>query len=227
MKKILIVDDDEVIRKNLEILLADEYIPYCAESASEVLDILPKNDIELCLLDVNLKEEDGFQLCRKIRSLYTMPIIFITVKDDEDSLEKGILSGGDDYITKPFSIRELKLRIMAQLRRQSLFHVKRERIVVDEWKLDVLNHMFFYRDMLVDISKTEFTLLKHLMQNKNCLVSRQVLLNEITELNDTFVEDNTLTVYISRLKNKLIQASSICPIETIRGVGYRWKEESV
>lgn len=227
MKKILIVDDDEVIRKNLEILLADEYIPYCAESASEVLDILPKNDIELCLLDVNLKEEDGFQLCRKIRSLYTMPIIFITVKDDEDSLEKGILSGGDDYITKPFSIRELKLRIMAQLRRQSKFNVRRERIVVDEWKLDVLNHMFFYGDMLVDISNTEFTLLKHLMQNKNCLVSRQVLLNEITELNDTFVDDNTLTVYISRLKNKLIQASSICPIETIRGVGYRWKEESV
>lgn len=227
MKKILIVDDDEVIRKNLEILLADEYIPYCAESASEVLDILPKNDIELCLLDVNLKEEDGFQLCRKIRSLYTMPIIFITVKDDEDSLEKGILSGGDDYITKPFSIRELKLRIMAQLRRQSKFNVRRERIVVDEWKLDVLNYMFFYGDMLVDISNTEFTLLKHLMQNKNCLVSRQVLLNEITELNDTFVEDNTLTVYISRLKNKLIQASSICPIETIRGVGYRWKEESV
>ena len=227
MKKILIVDDDEVIRKNLEILLADEYIPYCAESASEVLDILPKNDIELCLLDVNLKEEDGFQLCRKIRSLYTMPIIFITVKDDEDSLEKGILSGGDDYITKPFSIRELKLRIMAQLRRQSKFNVRRERIVVDEWKLDVLNHMFFYGDMLVDISNTEFTLLKHLMQNKNCLVSRQVLLNEITELNDTFVEDNTLTVYISRLKNKLIQAGSICPIETIRGVGYRWKEESV
>lgn len=86
--------------------------------------------------------------------------------------------------------------------------------------------MFFYRDILVDISNTEFTLLKHLMQNKNCLVSRQVLLNDITELNDTFVEDNTLTVYISRLKNKLIQTSSICPIETIRGVGYRWKEES-
>lgn len=161
-----------------------------------------------------------------MRTQYTMPIIFVTVKDDEDSLEKGILSGGDDYITKPFSIRELKLRIMAQLRRQSQFNVKRERIIVDEWKLDVLNHMFFYRDILVDISNTEFTLLKHLMQNKNCLVSRQVLLNDITELNDTFVEDNTLTVYISRLKNKLIQTSSICPIETIRGVGYRWKEES-
>lgn len=163
MKKILIVDDDEVICENIEILLADEYIPLCARNSIDAVKILMKNDIDLCLLDVNLKEEDGFQLCRKIRTQYTMPIIFITVKDDEDSLEKGILSGGDDYITKPFSIRELKLRIMAQLRRQSLFHVKRERIVVDEWKLDVLNHMFFYRDMLVDISKTEFTLLKHLM----------------------------------------------------------------
>ena len=144
MKKILIVDDDKVICKNLEILLADEYVPFCAQNSIEAVKILMENEIDLCLLDVNLKEEDGFQLCRKMRTQYTMPIIFVTVKDDEDSLEKGILSGGDDYITKPFSIRELKLRIMAQLRRQSQFNVKRERIIVGEWKLDVLNHMFFY-----------------------------------------------------------------------------------
>lgn len=102
MKKILIVDDDKVICKNLEILLADEYVPFCAQNSIEAVKILMKNEIDLCLLDVNLKEEDGFQLCRKMRTQYTMPIIFVTVKDDEDSLEKGILSGGDDYITSHF-----------------------------------------------------------------------------------------------------------------------------
>ena len=226
--KVYVLEDDESIRELVTMAL--EMAQISIKSFSKISDFLEAIDKELpivILLDIMLPDGNGLDVLTKVKAKYPhIQCIMLSALSQELDKVKGLNSGADDYITKPFSIRELKLRIMAQLRRQSQFNVKRERIIVDEWKLDVSNHMFFYRDILVDISNTEFTLLKHLMQNKNCLVSRQVLLNDITELNDTFVEDNTLTVYISRLKNKLIQTSSICPIETIRGVGYRWKEES-
>ncbi len=226
MKKILIVDDDDIIRNKLDFLLSDEYLTFCATSEKEVITILRDNDINLCLLDVNLKEENGFDLCEQIRQQYTMPIIFITVNDDEDSLEKGLLSGGDDYVVKPFSMRELKLRIMAQLRRNSYTYKNYDMIIVDDWKLDTSRHQFSFCDVNLEISNTEFVLIEQLLKNRGCLVTRSVLLDKITERNDSFVEDNTLSVHVSRLRNKMMKKYNFCPIETIRGIGYRWKENT-
>ncbi len=226
MQKVLIVDDDDIIRNKLDFLLSDEYLTFCANNEKEVIAILRDNDINLCLLDVNLKEENGFDLCKQIRQQYTMPIIFITVNDDEDSLEEGLLSGGDDYVVKPFSMRELKLRIMAQLRRNSYTYKNYDIIIVDEWKLDISRHQFSFQDVNLEISNTEFVLLGQLLKNRGCLVTRNILLDKITERNDSFVEDNTLSVHVSRLRNKMMKKYNCCPIETIRGIGYRWKENA-
>ena len=226
MQKILIVDDDDIIRDKLDYLLSDEYITFCATNKKEVFTILQKNDINLCLLDVNLKEENGFDLCKTIRQEYSMPIIFITVNDDEDSLEEGLLSGGDDYVVKPFSMRELKLRIMAQLRRNTYTYHKNDVIRVNEWKMDFSRHQFSFHDVCLEISNTEFILLGQLLKNRGCLVTRNTLLDEITEQNDSFVEDNTLSVHVSRIRNKMMKKFNCCPIETIRGIGYRWKENA-
>lgn len=226
MQKILIVDDDDIIRNKLDFLLSNQYFCYCATNEKDAFKILQEQEIELCLLDVNLKEDNGFDLCKKIRQKYTMPIIFVTVNDDEDSLEKGLLSGGDDYVVKPFSMRELKLRIMAQLRRNSYTYKNYDMIIVDEWKLDVSRHQFSFQDVGLEISNTEFILLEQLLKNRGCLVTRNVLLDKITERNDSFVEDNTLSVHVSRLRNKMMKKYNCCPIETIRGIGYRWKEKT-
>ncbi len=226
MQKILIVDDDDIIRNKLDFLLSDQYFSYCAKNEKEAFQIVQEQEIELCLLDVNLKEDNGFDLCKRIRQKYTMPIIFVTVNDDEDSLEKGLLSGGDDYVVKPFSMRELKLRIMAQLRRNSYTYKNYDMIIVDEWKLDISRHQFSFQDVGLEISNTEFVLLEQLLKNRGCLVTRSVLLNKITERNDSFVEDNTLSVHVSRLRNKMMKKYNCCPIETIRGIGYRWKENT-
>lgn len=145
MEKILIVDDDTTILTNLEHLLSDKYLAYCASTNKKALAILNTQNIQLCLLDVNLNHESGFDLCKTIRKNYMMPIIFITVKDDEESLEQGILSGADDYITKPFSIKELRLRIMAQLRRNTYLLQNKTMITSSYWQLNITEHTFFYK----------------------------------------------------------------------------------
>lgn len=110
--RILVVDDDALIRSSLCRMLSDNYEVFATDDADHALHFLDMG-MDLCLLDVNLKDGDGFSLCEKIREKSRLPIIFITVKDDEASLEKGILAGGDDYVTKPFSMHALQLRILA------------------------------------------------------------------------------------------------------------------
>ncbi len=226
MQNILIVDDDDIIRNQLDYLLSEDYLSFCATNEQEVFTLLQNHEINLCLLDVNLKKENGFELCEKIRQEYSMPIIFITVNDDEDSLEEGLMCGGDDYVVKPFSIRELKLRIMAQLRRNTYTYKKHDMIRANDWKMDFSKHEFSFRDAYLEISNTEFILLEQLLRNRGCLVTRTALLDRITEQNDSFVEDNTLSVHVSRLRNKMMKKFGCCPIETIRGIGYRWKEST-
>ena len=103
MATILIVDDDKTIRNNLRQLLEGKYQILESSGVAETLEIVGRNPVDLCLLDVNLADGNGFDLCRTIRNQLFMPIIFVTVNDDEDSLTKGLLCGGDDYVTKPFS----------------------------------------------------------------------------------------------------------------------------
>lgn len=225
MCKILIVDDDKAIRWSLKTALETKYIVLESADAETALSILVKDKVDLCLIDVNLPSCDGFELCRRIRMDNLMPIIFITVNDDEESLTQGLMCGGDDYVTKPFSFRELELRIMAHLRR---FRYQQEdakkRLVRGKYVLNLEQHTLMKDGELIDITKTEFNLLRRFMLHSGCLVTREQLLREIWDVHENFVEDNTLTVNISRIRKKLAYKDGECPIETVSGIGYRWKE---
>ena len=222
MATILIVDDDKTIRNNLRQLLEGKYQILESSGVAETLEIVGRNPVDLCLLDVNLADGNGFDLCRTIRNQHFMPIIFVTVNDDEDSLTKGLLCGGDDYVTKPFSFVELDLRIMAQLRRvQYQNRQARNLLVRGPYVLNTDDYTLSKDGKQIVITRTEYRLLKKLMVQEGCLVTRDSLLIELWDLYDEFVDSNTLTVNISRIRRKLGPGN---PIETVYGVGYRWKD---
>lgn len=238
MRTILIVEDDKSIRKSLvKLLTLKDYHVLEADSVSSCQEAASKNAVDLYLLDVYLPDGSGFELCANIRKRSKAVIIFITSCDDEESIIKGLDLGGDDYITKPFRAAELVSRIQANLRR------------IKEKSSDLDNIIFhkdtFYEDMTdkyfgnliinmsnhqiktkqgknLSLTATEFRLLEILIANMGLIVKRQVLLERLWDDKGVFVEDNTLTVVMSRLKSKLGMYEEKPYIETIRGVGYRW-----
>lgn len=221
MATILIADDDKTIRHNLRQLLEGKYQILESSGVSDTLEIMGRESVDLCLLDVNLADGNGFDLCRAIRIRYFMPIIFVTVKDDEDSLMQGLLYGGDDYVTKPFSCAELDLRIMAQLRRQQYQKKQSDQMLtLGAYELNLTDFSLKKSGSPVDITRTEFRVLQKLMQHEGCLVTREALLHELWDSHENFVDSNTLSVTISRIRRKLGAGN---PIETVYGVGYRWK----
>ncbi len=225
MYTILITEDERFIRSNIKNTLEQDYLVKEAGDVKEALKIFQKEAIDLCLIDVNLPDYDGFYLCRKIREKSQIPIIFLTVKDDEESILKGLSLGADDYITKPFSLRILKMRIWAQLRRNAPPINDQSHIIqCGEYSLNLKTYTLSQKGTNIKITKTEYEILKRLMKSSGCLVSRERLLAEIWDIHGNYIDNNTLSVHISRLRRKLMTDDLICPIETINGVGYRWKE---
>lgn len=224
MSNILVVDDDKDIRRGLQHLLGEKYNLFESIGMDDTLAILKAQKIDLCLLDVNLANCNGFDLCRTIRMMYYMPIIFITVNDDEDSLARGLTCGGDDYVTKPFSFLELDLRIMAQLRRVQYQNKQNKSLLIrGAYILNTSNFSLSKDGANIEITRMEYRILKKLMENEGCLVTRDMLLYELWDANESYVDNNTLTVNISRIRKKLSHYSKINPIETVYGIGYRWK----
>lgn len=225
MYTILITEDERFIRSNIKNTLEQDYLVKEAGDVKEALKIFQKEAIDLCLIDVNLPDYNGFYLCRKIREKSQIPIIFLTVKDDEESILKGLSLGADDYITKPFSLRILKMRIWAQLRRNAPPINDQSHIIqCGEYSLNLKTYTLSQKGTNIKITKTEYEILKRLMKSSGCLVSRERLLAEIWDIHGNYIDNNTLSVHISRLRRKLMTDDLICPIETINGVGYRWKE---
>lgn len=228
MALILILEDDEVIRGQLARMLKDK--GHNVEEAADVkeFDSKPHDNISLFLLDVYLPDGDGFSVCEKLRKNGNMaPVIFLTSCDDEESITKGLDIGGDDYITKPFRMSELMSRISANLRRQAMLDTRNSKL----YTLGTLSINFNTLEVKkagkdIQLSPTEFALLEILVYNRGLIVKRNMFFEKLWDRTGTFVEDNTLTVTISRLKNKLgrMDGSDEAYIDTIRGVGYRWRE---
>jgi len=222
--RILIVEDDALVRESLASQLAEQYEMVKASCASEAQRHIRQRAPELCLMDVNLPDMDGYTLCREIRREHTMPIIFLTVRDDEASIVYGLEVGGDDYVVKPFSFRTLQSRIMAQLRRAGMA-MQPTAETKGGYHLDEVKHLFSYQEHAIEITPIEFEILRLLMGRKGCLVSREQLLDRIWDTHGNFVEENTLSVTISRLRRKLTHRKE-CPLETVHGLGYRWRDEA-
>ena len=217
--KILIVEDDPMLREGLMALMRREgYEPVPAATCYGATEAL-RGEPDLVLLDVSLPDGDGFSLCRAWRARdIAVPILFLTAYDREEQIVKGLDSGGDDYIAKPFRARELLSRVRARLRRTA------DRSVYKDGALMVdMQAMIVEKDGLpVSLTRTEFQLLALLIRNAGRAVTRETLLGRIWDDAGVFVDDNTLSVHISRLREKVGPER----IVTVRGTGYRWKEGS-
>ncbi|MCL2036780.1 MAG: response regulator transcription factor [Oscillospiraceae bacterium] len=215
MQHILIVEDDSGIAKNLNILLTNEgYSTETAFSQKSALKLIENNRFDLILLDITLPDGNGFAVCTAVKRSSDTPVIFLTAMDDEVNTVTGLDLGGDDYITKPFRPLELLSRIKSVLRRCN----KIEKIFeIEGLKIDMVRGTVHKNDAELFLSALEYRLLLVFVNNQGVVLSREKLLNEIWDIAGEFVNDNTLTVYIKRLRDKIGEDV----IKTVRGLGYR------
>ena len=194
-----------------------------ARTVREALEFYRQNQYDLLLLDITLPDGKGFDICREVRSQSTIPIIFLTASDEEFSIVQGLDMGGDDYITKPFKLNELISRIKALLRRSKQF-LKRDSILeANEIRIDTVERLVWVKGELLELTFVEYKLLCLFMQNPNHLLTREAILDHMWDGNGNYVDDNTLSVYIRRLRSKIEETPNIPQfLVTERGFGYKW-----
>jgi len=218
---IFLLEDDDAIALGLCYSLQNEgYNVTLAKSVSEATDIVEKNDFALYILDLTLPDGSGYDVCKKIKSIGDRPVIFLTAYDDEVNVVMGFDLGADDYITKPFRLKELLVRIKSVLRRynrtggDATVKIKNITINTNEAKV-------YKNGEKIVLTAMEYRLLLILLNNRGKVLSRSLLLENIWDVEGDFVEDNTLTVYIKRLRDKIEEdAASSQIIKTVRGLGY-------
>lgn len=216
--KILLVEDNKSIIKGLEYAFAQNgySCEYCL-SLDEAVRKAPFN-YDVAVLDIMLPDGNGFDLFKKIRRYSDLPVIFLTAVDDEDSVVNGLELGADDYITKPFSTREL----IARIKRVANKNSKKNIITVSGVTLDLDKSAVFENGKQLEFTALEYKLLSLLMQNVGKVVTRELIFEKIWDASGNFVNDNTLTVYIKRIRKKL----DADIIKTVKGMGYQVAEVS-
>lgn len=244
--KVFIVEDDPIIVEGLKIALTQE--SYEVESYGNMTDainaITGEAHFDVCLLDVNLPDGDGYQVCKVIRERSNVPIIFLTACDDEIHTVLALEQGADDYIAKPFRIRELIARIKAVMRRTGRADMIQnvadtaadgnpgsqpagtagadsDIMIIGENELDIKSGKVKRDGEEVFLSAVEYRLLLTFARSRGQLLTRQQILNDMWDSAGDFVNDNTLTVYVRRLRKKLEQEGDEPVIQTVRGIGYR------
>ncbi|MBE6024543.1 MAG: response regulator transcription factor [Cellulosilyticum sp.] len=231
MKKILLIEDDQTIALGIKTYLEKNGFNLIVQTSLEKAKIclLNEKEIELILLDLNLPDGTGYELCEFVRKREPTPIIFLTVCDEEEQIVKGFDLGADDYITKPFKLSILLSRIQAVLRRtqgigsrQTKNEKKAKFLYCNNISIDQQKKYVYLNEQRIDLSAGEYRLLHILLTYKNYTLTRQQLLEKLWDENEQFVNDNTLTVTMKRLREKLGHPSFI---KTIRGIGYLVEEE--
>jgi len=226
--KILIVEDDHTIAAGLEYTLQQEQYEtiICSDfqSAERMIE-LNLEQFDLCLLDLSLPDGNGYHLCEKVKQKKDIPVIFLTVADDEVNVVMGLDMGADDYITKPFRIRELLSRIRTVLRRYKKLTETAALSVIEigeNIKINTMEAKVTKKGNEILLTALEYRLLLIFAKHKGQVLSRNQLLEQIWDVAGDFVNDNTLTVYIKRLREKLEDnPANPTIIKTIRGLGYK------
>lgn len=221
MKKILLVEDNETIIMGLKYTLEQENFE--VETALNIVSAkakIKKEKYDIYLLDIALPDGNGFEICRFIKDFTNTPVIFLTAKDEEKDIVQGLDIGADDYIVKPFRNRELISRINSVLRRyennmNSENQIKCKNILIDNNTAKV-----YKNGEEIILTSLEYKILLMLFNNKNILITRESILDKIWDVAGNFVNDNTLTVYIKRIREKIDDKDGKI-IQTVRGIGYR------
>ena len=218
--KILLVEDDPIIKEGLKLALDSEGCELkTASSVAEAKSIL-NEDYDICILDVMLPDGTGYDICAEIRKNSDTPIIFLAACDDELHTVLALEQGADDYIAKPFRMRELMARIKAVLRRTGgRTENAAETVKVGSNDVNIRTGKVFRNGAEVVLTAMEYKLLLIFINNRGSVISRQQILHNIWDVAGDFVTDNTLTVYVKRLREKLGDDEDV--IKTVRGLGYR------
>ena len=221
--RVLIVEDDSIILDGLQFALAQEgYEVLAASTVSEALRLIGNRpEIDIYLLDVMLPDGDGYQICREIRQKSRTPILFLTACDDEVSTVRALEQGADDYIAKPFRIRELLARMKAILRRtKQEAGIPGELLTVGKNQVNLQTGRIFADKEEIILTAMEYRLLLIFLRHRGQTLSRGQILQLIWDEAGDYVNDNTLSVYVKRLRRKLGDTAEGTLIRTVRGIGY-------
>ena len=222
--KILIIEDDQGLNRGISFALLQEgYETILAENKETGWKLFRSKQPDAVLLDLNLPDGDGIELCRLIRSESEVPVLMITARDLELDEIMGLESGADDYITKPFSISVLKIRLEKALKKykqKSSQEPTKTELLSGSVRLNPNNARVYLDGKELELSLTEFRLLQYFLENKNQVLLKEQILQRIWDNDADLIEENTLSVNISRLRRKIGGSS----IKTIYGMGYLWEE---
>ena len=225
--KILILEDDTGLNRGISYALEQEgYETFSAQTIKEGFSLFEKENLDAIILDLNLPDGDGIGFCKKIRSCSgiksEIPVLMLTARDLEVDEIMGLTSGADDYITKPFSISILKVRLQNILNRKQNRAEAANLLQSGEIVIDQNTFRAFCGQQELELSMTEFRLLQYFLENKNQALLKEQILQHIWDIDGNYVEENTLSVNISRLRKKLGKDY----IRTIQGIGYLWEEKA-
>lgn len=219
MSNVLLIEDDKIISSSIKYYLDNEgFNTSIVDNQTDALKLLENTKFNIILLDITLGNENGFDIFNKIKKLYEIPIIFLTALDEEVNVVRGLEMGADDYVTKPFRARELLSRIKNVIRRTSN---NSEEIIYKNIKVNVKQAKVYKDGEHIFLTTLEYKLLLILLENKGKILSREKILSLIWDVSEEFVNDNTLSVYIKRLREKIeINPNEPSIIITVRGQGY-------
>lgn len=226
MFRVLLVEDDESLAMGIEFTLEEEgYKVFRAGTLEDGKRIFEAEALDLIILDVNLPDGSGYDLCKYIRAKSEVPIMFLTALDEEVNIVLGLEIGGDDYMTKPFGVREFLSRIKVLIRRNSKNYHSGSTLVSGDVKVDIATAVVTKGENKVVLTAQEYKLLLIFMNKSGVLLKRSEILKELTEDDEVFFDENTLSVYIKRIREK-IEEDDKKPqyIITKRGLGYMWNK---
>lgn len=221
--KLLIVDDDrELVKMLCSYFDMKQYETITAMDGMEALDKVKMNP-DIILLDINMPHMDGIEVCRLIRNKVSCPILFLTARVDENDKINGLLSGGDDYITKPFSLRELETRIIANIKREERHQMKSEYRFMDEMLIDYSEKTVSLAGHILDLTKIEYQIIEFLSMHPGQVFDKERIYERVCGY-DAEGDSRTVTELVRRIRKKISDYSNKEYIETVWGLGYRWKK---
>lgn len=219
--KILIVDDEiDILNMLKKYFESEDYLVYTAKCGKEALEKVEINP-DIILLDINMPNLNGFEVCDKIRDFVDCPIIFLTAKVEEADKIKGFSVGGDDYVVKPFSVIELGARVSAHLRRQNRQKISAKVKFGDEITIDYTEHKLYFKGEEVSFAKKEFQIIELLSQNPKQIFDKEKIYEKVWGY-DKYGESSVVAEHVRRIRNKLASLTDTQYIETVWGVGYKW-----
>ena len=220
MQKILIVEDDEKLRNELEIFLnKNGYEASSLKKFDNTINEILESDSDIVLLDINLPFADGEYICKEIRKVSQIPIIMVTSRDNEIDELLSMNYGADHYVTKPFNIQILLAKISSILRRANIVETNQNKIDCKQFILNLSKSTIEKDEKIIELTKNELKILHFLVEKRGQIVSREEIMSYLWD-SESFIDDNTLTVNMTRLRNKLEELDLKELIETKRGQGY-------